>query len=150
MVTWRYLLLLILSMTGFNAVFSQSTFSHTFQQGNQLKAVHMEAVANGGYLLACNYTNGAGEKSILFYRFDNQFNILWTKTIDQPAKAERVNSFMQDSAGNIYIAGYIEDPVKKALIIKTDSTLNVTWSTLLNYSSYNSTATQIYRAPSGE
>src|SRR6185503_14801571 len=129
MIIKRYLLLLMLSVTGFNTLFSQTTFQYTFQQGNGLKAACMDTAVGGGYLLACNYTDNAGEKSILFYKLDSQFDILWVKTLGQPAWAEKVNSFTQDGSGNIYIAGYIEDSVKNSLVVKTDSSLNITWST---------------------
>jgi len=128
-------------------------FQELIHLGTSQEAKHMAYAVGGGYLLASNFTDSAGEKSILLTRLDNQFQVVWHNTIDETGTVERVNSFAQDASGNIFIAGNIEDSFAtafyKSVVIKTDSTGNLIWEKILNYSDYNNLAYLILPAASG-
>lgn len=97
----------------------------------------MKQAVGGGYLLASNYTDSTGEKGILITRFDELLNIIWEKTINELGSIENSISFIQDSTGNIYIAGYAQDLNNQfGLIIKTDSIINIIWKKKIQFQTY--------------
>ena len=75
--------------------------------------------------MGSNYTDASGEHGIFLTRFDQQFNIVWEKTIDEPGINDRMQSMVQDSFGNLIIVGQSDT---NALLIKTDSVANILWS----------------------
>ncbi|HYV91983.1 MAG TPA: T9SS type A sorting domain-containing protein [Chitinophagales bacterium] len=134
-------------------VFSQQQFQLLIHPGFKQEARFMSEILGSGYLLASNFTDTSGEKSILLTRLDNQLNVVWHTLIDETGTAERVNSFAQDASGNIFIAGYIEDSFATAfnnsLLIKADSTGNVIWKKRFQYSDYNNDLLRIFSSASG-
>jgi hypothetical protein len=127
----------------------QQQFQITYHPYSLQDAKFMTHAVGGGYLLASDIRDTSGEKAIMFTRFDAQFSILWNKLIDEPGVAERVNSFWQDTNGDIYIAGYVQGSINQALTIKADSSLNITWKSIYPYASYNSSAFRISKISTG-
>ncbi|HKR03808.1 MAG TPA: T9SS type A sorting domain-containing protein [Bacteroidia bacterium] len=134
-------------------VFAQQQFQMLLHPGIAQEAKFMSKANITGYLLASDYTDMTGEKSILLTRLDDQFNIIWHNEIGVPGIEEHVNSFYQDSIGNIFIAGYVKDslatPMFNMLVIKTDSSGNLIWNKVLSYGIYNSLAQRILETSTG-
>ena len=99
----------------------QQQFQLLYHPFSSQQAACMKHAVGGGYLLASNISSG-----MLLTRFDEQFAILWNKTID----SNSVSDFYQNSFGNIFII------CPGTTIIKTDSTLNVIWKTTISPGSY--------------
>ncbi|MCX6276084.1 MAG: hypothetical protein NTV09_12850, partial [Bacteroidetes bacterium] len=99
----------------------QQQFQLLYHPFPSQQAACMKHAVGGGYLLASNISSG-----MLLTRFDEQFAILWNKTID----SNSVSDFYQNSFGNIFII------CPGTTIIKTDSILNVIWKTTISPDSY--------------
>jgi len=130
-------------------VSAQQQFQISYRPFPLQQTKYIAHANGGGYLLAADVTLSSGEKAIMLIRINDQFFIVWHKLINEPGVAERVRYFYQDSNGNIFIAGYIDATVKKALTIKTDSSANLLWKYIYNYGTFNSEAWRIYKSNTG-